>query len=102
MLAAYQHVEPGHLSAIASVPPAAIAPWRQGRISFTNATLAQALAEFERYGDTGLVLRDPTVAELRFGGSFDVQQVQSFTRALPQLLPVRLVRQGTQTEIVAR
>ncbi len=92
----------GHLEAISQVSPAAVAPWRSGRISFTDATLAQALAEFERYGDTGLVLRDPAVAALRFGGSFDVQQVRSFTQALPQLLPVRLAPVGVSTEIVAR
>lgn len=92
----------GHLDTITSVSPAAVAPWRNGRISFTDASLAEALAEFERYGDTGLLLRDPAVAALRFGGSFDVQQVRSFTQALPQLLPVRLVQTGASTEIVSK
>lgn len=92
----------GHLDAVVPVPPAAVAPWRSGRISFTDASLAQALAEFERYGNTGLVLRDPAVGGLRFGGSFDVQQVRSFTQALPRLLPVKLVPSGNVTEIVAR
>ena len=37
--------------------------------------LAQALAEFERYGDTGLVVRDPAIAALKVHGSFELQQV---------------------------
>jgi ferric-dicitrate binding protein FerR (iron transport regulator) len=40
-----------------------------GRISFDHTPLAQALAEFERYRSTGLVIRDPAVAKLPVGGS---------------------------------
>jgi transmembrane sensor len=64
--------------------------------------LAQALAEFERYGPTGIVVRDPAVASLPVGGSYGVLQVQRFADSLPQTLPVRLVRRGDVLEVVAR
>ena len=48
--------------------------WREGRINFDGTPLAQAVAEFERYGDTGLVIKDPTVAAMRVNGSFDTRQ----------------------------
>lgn len=89
----------GRLSAIA---PAAVAPWRSGRISFNQTPLAQALAEFERYGPTGLVVRDPAVAALPVGGSYGLQQSRRFAEFLPHLLPVRLVQRDGVTEIVAR
>jgi transmembrane sensor len=91
----------GHISPVASVPASAIAAWRNGRISFDQTPLAQAIAEFERYGPTGLVVRDPAVAELPVGGSYSVHQWQRFAAALPLVLPVRLEPHGDRTDIVA-
>lgn len=92
----------GAIGAVAQIPPTAIAPWRAGRVSFDNTPLAQALAEFERYRSTGLVINDPAVAELRVGGSYNVQQFARFVDSLALMLPVRLVAQGEQREIVLR
>ncbi|OEZ90809.1 fec operon regulator FecR [Janthinobacterium sp. HH106] len=89
----------GRLSAVASLAPGSVAPWRDGRITFDNVPLGAALAEFERYGDTGLLVRDPAVARLRIGGSFSLTQLDRFAAALPQLLPVQLVHSGTASEI---
>lgn len=92
----------GGLGAVASKSPGAVAPWRSGRVSFDQTPLAQAIAEFERYGSTGLVVRDPAVAVLPVGGSYSLKQHRQFAEALPHLLPVRLVRRGELTEVVAR
>ncbi|NHZ92408.1 iron dicitrate transport regulator FecR [Massilia sp. CCM 8733] len=91
----------GRLGAVASVAPGAVAAWRDGRISFRNTPLALALAEFERYGRTALVLRDPAVGAMRVGGSYTVRELPAFAAALPVMLPVRLVERAGQTEIVA-
>lgn len=92
----------GWLGPVASLPVGAIAVWRDGRVSFDNTPLALALAEFERYGSTGLIVRDPAVAAMPVGGSYRLRELQSFMDALPQVLPVRLVRAGGVTEVVAR
>lgn len=94
--------EGGALGPVAEVTPAAIAPWRDGRISFEQMPLAQAIAEFERYGCTGLVVRDPAVAALPVGGSYSLRQFRRFHEVLPQVLPVRLLPHGEWTEVVAR
>lgn len=92
----------GALGPVGSGAPAAAA-WREGRIDFNGTPLAQALAEFERYGNTGLAIRDPAVAALKVQGSFDLRHVGAFARALPQVLPVLLKpADGGKTEIVAR
>jgi transmembrane sensor len=91
----------GRLGAVSAVPAAGIAPWRDSRVSFDNASLAQALAEFERYGPTKLIVRDPAVAALRVTGTFDPRRLDNFSRALPQVLPVRLREHGGATEIVS-
>lgn len=90
----------GRLGRVSDVPPGSAAPWRDGRVNFDNTPLAQALAEFERYGPTGFVVRDPAVARLRVGGSFQLQHFDVFAQSLPRQLPVRLARGGGVTEVV--
>lgn len=75
--------------------------WREGRVNFDGTPLAEALAEFGRYSDIHLVVRDPWVAGLRVSGSFDLRRLDAFERALPQVLPVRLHSKDGVTEIVA-
>lgn len=47
------------------------------------------------------MLHDREVAEMRIHGSFDLHRIDAFARALPEVLPVRLVPAGDgRTEIV--
>lgn len=92
--------ETGRLEPVVSVPPSSVAGWRNGRITFNDTRLADALAELQRYGDPGLLVRDPAVGALRLGGSFDVRQIGAFAQALPSLLPVRLEQRNGVVEIV--
>ncbi|MQA37659.1 FecR family protein [Rugamonas aquatica] len=85
-----------------SVAPAAVGSWRQRRVNFDDTTLADALAEFDRYADSGLSIVDPAVAQLRLSGSFDVGNPAQFAAALPLALPVRVVGNGSVRRIVAR
>jgi len=87
----------GALSPIARFNAESVGSWRLGRVSFNDTPLAQAVAEFERYGDTHLRVRDPAVAALRLGGTFDLKAAATFAQALPHLLPVRLVTTGQGT-----
>lgn len=90
----------GQLAAPAPVPSEGIAPWRDSRLSFVNTPLAQALAELERYGSTGLTVQDPAVAALRLSGTFDPRDTQTLRQVLPSALPVRLQPQADTTEVV--
>lgn len=90
----------GNLGAIASIAPGEVALWRKGRVSFDNTPLIQAIEEFERYADTGLVIRDSLVRAMRITGSFDIQEATRFAHALPRVLPVRLQTHNGTTEIV--
>ena len=92
----------GRLGSIAQVAAAGIAPWREGRISFQDTPLSAAIAEFERYGPTGLVIADPEVGALRLTGTFDPMRTANFKLALPRVLPVQLRAQGDTVEIVRR
>jgi transmembrane sensor len=94
--------EAGRLGRVASVPASSIAAWRDGRLSFDQTPLSQAIAEFERYVHTGLMVRDPAVAALPVGGSYSLKQWRRFAETLPEVLPVRLERRGEVTEVVAK
>jgi len=91
----------GHLGPVAPLAAAGIAPWRDGRVNLENVPLSAALAEFERYAPTHMVVRDPAVGALRLSGTFDPQRLAHFRSALPKVLPVRLKQNGDLTEIVA-
>lgn len=90
----------GRMAPVGPVATAGVAPWRDGRITFDDVPLAQALAEFERYGQTGLVVRDAAVGALRMTGTFDPRRLDNFRQALPKVLPVRLQGEAPHTEIV--
>ena len=92
----------GQLGPVTRVPVSDVASWRDGRISFDQTPLAQAIEEFERYGPTGLVVNDPALAALPVGGSYHRKDWQHFARTLGQVLPVRLVQRANHTEVVAR
>jgi transmembrane sensor len=89
--------EPG---AVTAVSGEGIAPWRDSRISFVDTPLGQAIAELERYGSTGLVVRDPAVAALRLSGTFDPRDARTLRRVLPSALPVRLEEMAGATEVL--
>ena len=60
------------------------------------------LAEFNRQGDSRLVVRDPAVVALRLTGTFDLLRPDTFAQLLPRALPVRLTGADGRTEIRAR
>jgi len=64
--------------------------WTQGRIWFDRVTLAEAIAEFNRYNRRQLVIDDPAIAELHIGGAFAATDLDSFVAAL-QTFGIRAV-----------
>lgn len=91
----------GQLGQVALRPEAGALLWREGRVNFERTPLSQALAEFERYGATGLVIKDAAVGALRINGSFNLRQLDAFGKTLPLVLPVRLRVHAGATEIAA-
>jgi len=56
--------------------------WTQGKIWFERATLAEAVAEFNRYNRRQLVIDDPAIAGLFISGGFDATDLDRFVAAL--------------------
>jgi transmembrane sensor len=72
--------------------PAEITAWSKGQLMFDNATLAQAIAEFDRYGGTPIELGDPALASLGVSGVFAIRDPSEFAGAVAQLHGLKVVR----------
>lgn len=75
--------------------------WTDGQLQFRGETLAEAVAEFNRYNRRQLKLADPSLAQLRVGGNFDATDPESFAAALGSAFSVR-VAAGDPDTIVLR
>jgi transmembrane sensor len=73
--------------------------WRTGRLTFDQATLGEAVAEFNRYNHKQLVIVDPEVAALRIGGSFEAENIQAFTRLLQRGFSLKIEEDGDVVKI---
>jgi transmembrane sensor len=71
--------------------------WRQGWVAFENATVADAVAELNRYSERPLIVPDESVRNLRLSGVFRVGQPDRFAAIIQELLPVKAV-QGAHGE----
>jgi transmembrane sensor len=54
-------------------------------VTFAGETLAEAVAEFNRYNSRKLVIADRSISFISIGGQFRVSDVQSFVAALRPL-----------------
>ena len=63
--------------------------WQDGLLSFSDVTLAEAAAEFNRWNARPILVADEAAAVLRIGGSFRWSNAEGFVRLLEQGFPVR-------------
>jgi transmembrane sensor len=59
-----------------------ILSWRSGYLTFDETTLADAVAEFDRYNTRKIYIQDPGVAALRINGKFRATNAAAFIRVL--------------------
>lgn len=75
-------VEDRAISMMTVANPSAVTAWRSGRLIFEGETLAEAVAEFNRYNDVQIVLKDSQLSNERLSGVFDANQPQALARFL--------------------
>ena len=66
--------------------------WREPLMRLGGATLAELAAEFGRATGRRLVLADPALADLRFGGRFRADDIDGFTHLLASTLDLDVER----------
>jgi transmembrane sensor len=73
------------------VEPVAVTAWRDGRLVYENARLADVVADVNRYYAPGVTL-DSTSADLRVTASFRTNEIPAFLNTLDSALPVKIQR----------
>jgi transmembrane sensor len=68
--------------------------WVNGQLIFENATLAETVAEFNRYNRRKLEIDDPTLGQIHLGGAFASTNVDEFIVELNTLFGVRAIPKG--------
>ncbi len=66
--------------------------WRQGVLAFAGEPLSDVIAEVSRYTEIDIIIEDPALNELRFGGFFKVGNVDALFDALEQSFGVDVKR----------
>jgi transmembrane sensor len=75
--------------------------WREGRVVFNGTTLAEVAAEFNRYNERQLVIEGDAAA-LRFGGNFDVHNLDGFARLAQESFGLDVRSEGNSVVISRR
>jgi len=73
--------------------------WRNGSLVFHHATLAEAVAEFNRYNDEKFVIADAQVAKLTFSSVFATDGTDAFARVAQKALGLHVERRGEEIVI---
>lgn len=71
--------------------------WRTQRLVFNDIALSTALAEYNRYRRTPLVLSDPALGSRHISGVFHIGDEAAFLSAMEQGLHLKAARGDTQT-----
>lgn len=81
-----------------SQPPKvdALLSWREGYLRFHETSLADAVAEINRYNERKIVIIDPRVSNIKLSGTFRPNQYEAFVRVLEQGFAIRSHSEGTQ------
>lgn len=77
--------------------------WRDGFVEFDDTSLAEAVAEMNRYSERPVVLRDARTGALRISGVFRTDEPEQFLNVIQEVLPVRVhTSPDGQAEIAGR
>ena len=75
--------------------------WRQGRLAYDDAPLAEVVADLNRYSPRPLTIDSAATGRLKVTAAFDIAQADRFVAELPRVLPVRLASDGRGGRILA-
>lgn len=98
------HVDAGGKVAVAyAVNPAQLTAWRNGKLVFNNASLADVAEQVSRYREKPLKVGNAAIGNLRLTSVFKSDNTDALLKALPSILPVavRTLDDGSQ-EIISK
>ena len=75
--------------------------WRTGYIVFRDTSLADAVADFNRYATRKIVIEDPAIANIRIGGNFRSDNADAFLSLIQSGFPIH-VEQHTDHVVLTK
>lgn len=79
---------------VATIDPAQVSGWLEGWLRFRNTSLADVVAEANRYSARKLRLDDPALADIAVSGNFHAGDSASIASTMALILPVRVDDSG--------
>jgi transmembrane sensor len=76
--------------------------WQKRSLDYTDAPLAEIVADFNRYNQHRLVIADATLARRRFGGTFPAGDYRSLVQVLEETFDVVAERRERETVLRLR
>jgi|SRR5665213_1033 len=76
--------------------------WRTGHLLFRDTTLADAVAEFNRYTTRKVVIANPAIAGIRIGGSFRSDNIEAFLWLLQSGFPIKVEQRSDRIVLTQR
>lgn len=74
---------------MAALPAQSPGAWREGRLVYQDARLADLVADVNRYYAPGVTLSDPAIGDLRVTASFKASEIPAFLSAVGGVVAVR-------------
>ncbi len=76
--------------------------WRAGYLVFHHTPLAEVVAEFNRYNERQIVIRDPALATIPVSGNFRANNLEAFARLLRSGLRIDVQEEGGRLSLGGR
>ncbi len=89
----------------AALEPAVLeseAAWRRGMLAFRGTTLADAVRQFDRYGDSKIVIADPAIGKLPISGLFSAYKPREFIETVALSLNLHIEVERTSDRVIVR
>jgi transmembrane sensor len=76
--------------------------WRMGYIVFRDTSLADAVADFNRYTTRKIVIDDPAIANIRIGGNFRSDNADAFLSLIQNGFPIHVEQHSDRIVLTKR
>lgn len=91
----------GNLHPVNVIQPTSSLAWRDGKLVFEQITLAQAIADIQRYRREPIRLQSAALGRLKFSGVFSIDNTDALLQLLPAILPIKVNPQSDGSLLIS-
>ncbi len=84
------------LGPVGTVDGHAETDWSRGRLAYVDQSLADVVADLERYTTRDIVLADSNAGAIRYTGTIESDAIDQWAAALPHVFPISATRDGNR------